>query len=189
MSVGFVVVSMPREHDSTGDFVETVTHENVLAVFDRVDGPPVITTSDIAAALGCVPDTARGKLTELERTGTVANRSTAGRTLWWRTDAESEDPESERFPITDCSLDFYSGDAAVTFSNGVTLAVTSDEAGTSFELTHPDNAAETWTDSIERRPAEILLEILDDYYTASGEDRAVTVPALDTYMQEVETDE
>lgn len=180
---------MPREHGEGGEFVETTSLADVLGVFESVEGP-VITSSDVSDELGCTRDTARRKLTTLHEQERVARRKTAGRIVWWRTADESEDTESERFSITDCSLDFYSGRARVTFANSVSLTVSvSDEAGTSFELTHPDNAAETWTDSIERRPAEILLEILDDYYNASGEDRAVTVPALDTYMQEVETDD
>jgi hypothetical protein len=178
-----------RERTQGGEFTEETTLGEVLDMFERVTFPSMM-TGEVADDLGISSESARQKLLALSDQGRVATRK-AGRTrLWWRTDDASEDPESERLPaITDCSHDFYSGDSQVLFSNGVTLGVTSDEAGTSFELTHPDKAAETWTDSIERRPAEILLEILDDYYNASGEDRAVTVPDLDAYMQEVDDDE
>lgn len=83
---------MPRKHSEAGDFVETVALADVYAVFDDVAGP-VITTSDVADALGCTPDTARGKLTELQREGRVDRRKTAGRIVWWRTDTVT-DPET-----------------------------------------------------------------------------------------------
>jgi hypothetical protein len=102
-----------------------------------------------------------------------------------RTDGEQS--VAERYSaVTDCSHDFYSGSSQVTFVNGVSLTVESDEPGVSVELTHPQRATEEWTDeSLDRTPAEVLMEILADYYNASGEERATKVPRLDAFMQEV----
>lgn len=77
---------MPREHDERGDFTETVAPEDVFTVFDHVRGP-VLTSADVADALGCARETARRKLTVLYEEGRVDNRKTAGRIVWWRTDA------------------------------------------------------------------------------------------------------
>ncbi|MFC7189408.1 hypothetical protein ACFQL7_05815 [Halocatena marina] len=57
---------MPRKHGETGDFIETVTLDAVVGVFDTMAGP-AITSSDVADSLGCTPETAREKLTELHR--------------------------------------------------------------------------------------------------------------------------
>jgi CTP-dependent riboflavin kinase len=76
---------MPREHGKTGDFVETVTLDDVYAVFDDVH-PPFVTSSDVSDAVGCNRDTARRKLKELHREGRVDRRKSAGRIIWWRTE-------------------------------------------------------------------------------------------------------
>lgn len=88
---------MPRQHDKTGDFVETVTLDDVYATFDDVRGPPIVTSSDVSDELGCNRDTARRKLKELQQEDRVGRRKTAGRIIWWRTadfpDEEVNDDE------------------------------------------------------------------------------------------------
>jgi len=74
-----------RERSESGQFVETVTLEGVLGVFDRVDGP-VITSSDVADALECTTEAARQKLTRLYDQGRVDKRKTGRTTVWWRAD-------------------------------------------------------------------------------------------------------
>lgn len=76
---------MPREHDDSGDFIETVTPENVLDVFDQIRGP-VVTSGDVAEACDCTRETARRKLKVLHEQGRVDRRKTAGRIVWWCTD-------------------------------------------------------------------------------------------------------
>lgn len=76
---------MPREHGKSGDFVETVTLDDVYAVFDDVH-PPFVTSVDVSDACGCNRDTARRKLKELQREGRVDRRKSAGRIIWWRTE-------------------------------------------------------------------------------------------------------
>jgi hypothetical protein len=81
-----------RERSESGQFVETVTLEGVLGVFDRVDGP-VITSSDVADALECTTEAARQKLTRLYDRGRVDKRKTGRTTVWWRADEDRADRE------------------------------------------------------------------------------------------------
>ena len=87
---------MSREREDTGRYTETVTLDDVLGVFETVDGP-VVTSGDVADALDSSRETARRKLRTLEEQGRVANRKTAGRVVWWVVDeqepARGVDPE------------------------------------------------------------------------------------------------
>jgi CTP-dependent riboflavin kinase len=91
---------MPREHGKTGDFVETVTLDDVFDVFDAVRGP-VVTSADVADALDCSRDTARRKLTDLHREERVARRKTAGRIIWWRTDDAAADMSEDATRVSE----------------------------------------------------------------------------------------
>jgi len=70
------------EREDSGRFSVTVTLDDVLDVFDAVDGP-VVTSADVAEALDCSRETARRKLRTLEEDGRVNSRKTAGRVVWW----------------------------------------------------------------------------------------------------------
>ena len=76
---------MAREREDTGRYTETVTPDDVLAVFTAVEGP-VVTSADVADACECSRETARRKLRELEESGRVNGRKTAGRVVWWVVD-------------------------------------------------------------------------------------------------------
>jgi biotin operon repressor len=76
------------DREDSGRFSVRVTLEDVLGVFDAVDGP-VVTSGDVAEALDCSRETARRKLRTLEDDGRVASRKTAGRVVWWIVDGES----------------------------------------------------------------------------------------------------
>lgn len=78
---------MSREREDTGRYTETVTPDDVIGVFEAVEGP-VVTSSDVAEALDCSRETARRKLRTLEEQGRVASRKTAGRVVWWGVDAQ-----------------------------------------------------------------------------------------------------
>ena len=79
---------MPRKQSDTGGFVETVHLDDVMGVFEQVEGPPVITSSDVADALGCTPDTARRKFRELQRQGRIKRRDPSSRvSVWYPTSA------------------------------------------------------------------------------------------------------
>jgi len=83
---------MAKQRNKTGRFVETATLDDVLAAFDDVEGPPVVTSADIADATGLSADSARRKLNTLRDRGQVAKRDTAGRVaLYWRTDDVESD--------------------------------------------------------------------------------------------------
>lgn len=77
---------MPKERGDTGQYVETVALEDVLAVFDAVDGPPVVTSADVAEETDLSRDSARRKLDTLRDQGRVDRRRTAGRVLYWPVD-------------------------------------------------------------------------------------------------------
>lgn len=88
---------MSRERDDTGQFTQTVTLEDVLSVFEIVDGP-IVTSADVADATGCTRESARQKLKQLHDQGRLGRRKTAGRYVYWRLDndtprgIEGEDP-------------------------------------------------------------------------------------------------
>lgn len=75
------------EREDTGRYTETVTLDDVLGVFETVEGP-VVTSGDVAEALDCSRETARRKLRTLEEQGRVASRKTAGRVVWWVVNAQ-----------------------------------------------------------------------------------------------------
>jgi biotin operon repressor len=76
---------MTRERGDTGRDTETVALDDVLGVFDAVEGP-VVTSGDVAETLDCSRETARRKLRTLEERGHIASRKTAGRVVWWLAD-------------------------------------------------------------------------------------------------------
>ena len=80
--------AMSRERKDTGRYTEMVTLDDVLDVFETVDGP-VVTSGDVAEALDCSRETARRKLRTLEEQKKVASRKTAGRVVWWVVDEQA----------------------------------------------------------------------------------------------------
>ena len=94
---------MPREHGDSGEFVETVTLEDVLETFDHVRGP-VILSADVADRLGCSRETARRKLGELYDRGDVDRRKVSRRVLYWRAaepDGSSGSQKRVRAPVNE----------------------------------------------------------------------------------------
>jgi len=85
---------MPREHGESGEFVETVTLDDVLGVFDHVDGP-VVLSADVADTLGCTTETARRKLQRLHDRGDLDRRKVARRVLYWRGDEQTPSERQE----------------------------------------------------------------------------------------------
>lgn len=86
---GGMVSCMPRKHGEKGEFVETISLEDVLGVFDTVDGP-VVLSADVADALGCTRETARRKLEQLHERGDLDRRKVSRRMIYWRRDGGSE---------------------------------------------------------------------------------------------------
>lgn len=81
-----------RERTDAGTFVETVTLDAVVSVFEEVRGP-VITSSDVSEALDCSTESARQKLTQLYEEGRVDKRKTGRTTVWWHTGGEPITPD------------------------------------------------------------------------------------------------
>jgi len=90
---------MPRKHGEGGTFVETVSLEDVLDVFDAVDGP-VILSADVADTLDCSRETARRKLNELYERGDLDRRKVSRRVVYWRdtTDTVGHSQEARDTP-------------------------------------------------------------------------------------------
>jgi|APHM01.1.fsa_nt_gi hypothetical protein len=91
---------MPREHGDGGEFVETVTHSDVLGIFDTVDGP-VILSADVADELGCSRETARRKLEALFEQEQLARRKVSRRVIYWQPESETDSDASESDSDTD----------------------------------------------------------------------------------------
>lgn len=96
------------ERNESGQFTETVTLDDVLDIFDEVDGP-VVTTGDVAEKTGCSQDSARRKLEQLHEQGRVGRRKTAGRVIYWRLDAADPNPVNPDDPIFTDRPSFASG--------------------------------------------------------------------------------
>ena len=79
-----------RVRDDSGRYSSEVTAEDVLGVFETVEGP-TITTTDVVKALGCSREVARNRLAELTERALVERRKSGQIVLWWRTD-EGENP-------------------------------------------------------------------------------------------------
>jgi len=90
-----------RDRDTSGQYTERVSLEDVLEVFDEVRGPSII-SSDVAEQYKITTEAARQKLAELYDRGDVDRRKAGGTTLWWHTGDE---------PITE---DERAGDATAT---------------------------------------------------------------------------
>ena len=82
---------MPREHGDDGSFVETVTLDAVLDVFEDVEGP-VVLSADVADALDCSRETARRKLEQLYEGGELDRRKVSRRVVYWRPEPPAGSP-------------------------------------------------------------------------------------------------
>jgi hypothetical protein len=100
---------MPRKRGDGGVFVEDTSHDDVLAVFGHVEGP-VVTSGDVADALGCTRETARRKLDELYEQGRLGKRKTAGRVVYWKLAAANPDPVNPNDPFFADFPTFATGD-------------------------------------------------------------------------------
>lgn len=100
--------NMPKKRSESGDFVEVTSPEDVLAVFNEVEGP-IVTTGDVAEALDCSRETARRKLEQLSEQGRVGRRKTAGRVVYWRLDAADPNPVNIHDPFFTDFPTFSSG--------------------------------------------------------------------------------
>jgi len=84
---------MPREHGESGEYVETVTLDDVLDTFDHVEGP-VVLSADVADRLGCSRETGRRKLETLHDRGDLRRRKVSRRVIYWRPESDQERRET-----------------------------------------------------------------------------------------------
>lgn len=92
-------MSMPREHGDAGEFVETTRLDDVLGVFDVVNGPAIL-SADVADHLDCSRDTARRKLSQLYERGDVDRRKVSRRVIYWKLDSDpTPEPVESHDPI------------------------------------------------------------------------------------------
>jgi len=84
---------MPRKHGEKGEYVETVTPEDVLEVFDTVRGP-VVLSADVSDALGVTRETARRKLQQLYDRDDVDRRKVSRRVVYWRKEGAAHAPRT-----------------------------------------------------------------------------------------------
>lgn len=86
---------MARERGDSGEFIETITLDRVVAAIREVDSP-VVTSRDIADRLDCTAEAARQKLVQLTEQGRVDRRKVGGRAVvWWLTESEQVTTEIE----------------------------------------------------------------------------------------------
>lgn len=78
-----LLVGYMREKGEDGKFVQTVSKDDILNVFEEVEGPGVAITSDVADICGCSVNTARLKLQDMEERGLVKSRCPGRDRLWW----------------------------------------------------------------------------------------------------------
>lgn len=106
---GIQIATMSPAPDEDGPYIEETTLEDVLEVFDSIEGP-VVTSADVADTLECSRQTARRKLTELYDQGWLGQRKTAGRVIYWKLDAAAPNPVNPDDPIFTDRPSFASGE-------------------------------------------------------------------------------
>jgi len=79
-----------RERNESGRYVESVTPETVLGLFEEIEGP-ALTSGDVRERYDVTSETAKRKLQELERRGLVDSRVSSGRTMYWRAEEDEND--------------------------------------------------------------------------------------------------
>ena len=71
---------MDRERDESGQYVEQVTLDSVLAVFENVE-VPVLTASEVAKELNCSRPSAYNKLESLVEQGELRKKKVGARAV------------------------------------------------------------------------------------------------------------
>ena len=71
---------MGRERDADGRYVEEVTEDDVLGVFDRAE-VPVLTASEVAEELDCSRPAAYNRLEDLVEKGHVYKKKVGARAV------------------------------------------------------------------------------------------------------------
>lgn len=81
-------MSRERERNERGQYVGTISLEDVLEVVRRSESP-VVTATEVGEVLDCSSEAARQKLVVLHEQGRVGRRTVgANAVVWWMTDTE-----------------------------------------------------------------------------------------------------
>ena len=97
MYASLVASTMPgKDRAETGEYVETVPHDDVLKLLEGMSDP-VVTVKGVADALDCSGETARRKLSDLHERGQVKKMQVgANAVVWWlNEDGETNQDKSE----------------------------------------------------------------------------------------------
>ena len=76
-----------RRRNDRGQYVETVTDEDILALLEQLPGP-VITTTDVAETFDMTTEGARRKLNDLCEAGVLDRRKSGQTRVYWQIDSE-----------------------------------------------------------------------------------------------------
>lgn len=71
---------MKRERDATGQYVEQVTPDQILNVFDQAD-VPVLTATEVSEAIECSRPAAYNKLEALAESGVLHKKKVGARAV------------------------------------------------------------------------------------------------------------
>jgi len=165
-----------RQHDDSGRFETALTGDDVLKVFDDVDGLPVITSSDVTDRHDVNAETVRRRLGELHDDGVVDRRKSGRTSLWWRVaDAQgdramSADRRFERAGRRETDGTPVSGDgpadaAAARENRGGRAAELPDELKQRAREILTDDAIQGHDVDIPRR-REVLLDFYQEIHAA-----------------------
>jgi len=187
---------MPREQGDSGEFVETVPPEDVLDVFDAVDGP-VILSADVAEYFDVTRETARRKLQILYDRGTLDRRKVSRRVIYWRAGAAESGRESgpTPTPTEPPGEGDRREDAGETPPEDADPDVTVPDAGGVDTRTREavEAVAETWDDDDRlpnrKRAAAATLQYAIDTGEAVGKSHAAVDAVRDVYPVEGQNEE
>jgi response regulator of citrate/malate metabolism len=80
MLASLVISHMGRERDEDGQYIEQITVESVLSVFESAE-IPVLTATEVAEAVNCSRPSAYNKLEQLKKQGKLHKKKVGGRAV------------------------------------------------------------------------------------------------------------
>lgn len=127
-----------RQRDDAGQYVETVTPENILEVFAHGTTGEPLTAREVADVLDCDRKTAYNKLTTLADNDRVETKKVGARgRIWWLPNPDSDsnpDPED----IQNQSQATNDGDIDIDVANDPVLSMPTKSSGMTDVSAHID---------------------------------------------------
>lgn len=81
--------------DSGGEFSESVSRQDILLVFDRLEEEEPLTTSEVADELTIGRRALHERLQKMHEDGDLGKKNFGNRVVWWAEVAPALDPELE----------------------------------------------------------------------------------------------